>query len=67
MKRRKQKAKPLLVAEYHAEALRLAGNVSANQRRFLEIAAAHGKELEPSGLLAGYRPSATLASITQGE
>ncbi|MHC8384735.1 hypothetical protein [Pseudomonas sp. LB3P14] len=53
MNRKKQKAKTLFVAEYQAEALRLAGNVSANQRRFLEVAAAHGKELEPSGWLAG--------------
>ncbi|MHC8341725.1 hypothetical protein [Pseudomonas sp. HLT2-19-2] len=53
MKSKKQKAKPLLVAKYHAEALRLAGSVSANQRRFLDVAAAHGKELEPSGWLAG--------------
>ncbi|KJZ48563.1 MULTISPECIES: hypothetical protein [Pseudomonas] len=53
MKPRKRKAKLLLVAEHHAEALRLAGNVSANQRRFFDVAAAHGKELEPSGWLAG--------------
>ncbi|MBV7494576.1 MULTISPECIES: hypothetical protein [Pseudomonas] len=53
MKSKKQKAKLLLVAEYHAEALRLAGSVSANQRRFLDVAAAQGKELEPSGWLAG--------------
>jgi hypothetical protein len=55
MKHKKQKAKPLLVAEFHAEALRLAGNVSASQRRFLEVAAKSGKELEPSGWLAGVR------------
>ncbi|EXF91860.1 hypothetical protein KRR23_22725 [Pseudomonas sp. CVAP len=55
MKHKKQKAKPLMVAEYHAEALRLAGNVSASQRHFLKVAAAHGKELEPTGLLAGIR------------
>ncbi|MHC8317123.1 hypothetical protein [Pseudomonas sp. LB3P31] len=50
----KQRTKKLLrIVEFQAEALRLAGNVSANQRRFLEVAAAHGKELEPSGVLAG--------------
>jgi hypothetical protein len=53
MKSKKQKARQLLVAKYHAEALRLAGSVSTNQRRFLDVAAAHGKELEPSGGLAG--------------
>lgn len=53
MKLGKRKAKLLLIAGYHAEALRLAGNVSANQRRFLEVGAARGKELEPPGLLAG--------------
>jgi hypothetical protein len=55
MKPGKRKAKLLLIAGYHAEALRLAGNVSANQRRFLEVGAARGKELEPPGLLAGVR------------
>lgn len=53
MKRNKQKAKPLLIAEYHAEALRLAGNVSASQHRFFKVAAMYGKELEPDGMLAG--------------
>ncbi|HJR32475.1 MAG TPA: hypothetical protein VJ889_27435 [Pseudomonas sp.] len=52
---KKRKAKLLKIVEFHAEAIRLAGNVSANQRRFLEVAAAYGKELEPSGLLAGGR------------
>ncbi|MBK5302717.1 hypothetical protein AB7M22_005131 [Pseudomonas sp. ADAK2 TE3594] len=55
MKRKKQKAKPLMIAEYHAEALRLAGNVSASQHRFFKVAATYGKELEPDGLLAGAR------------
>ncbi|MGH8385930.1 MAG: hypothetical protein ACRESJ_10590 [Pseudomonas sp.] len=52
---KKRKAKLLLIAELHIEARRLAGDMSANQQRFLEIAATHGKELEPSGLLAGKR------------
>jgi len=55
MKRKKPKAKPLMIAEYHAEALRLAGNVSASQHRFFKVAAMYGKELEPDGLLAGAR------------
>ncbi|MDR8365719.1 MULTISPECIES: hypothetical protein [Pseudomonas] len=53
MKSKKQKARQLLVAEHHAEALRLARSVSVNQRRFFDVAAAQGKELEPSGWLAG--------------
>lgn len=55
MSPKKRKAKLLQIAEFHAEALRLAGKISANQRRFIEVAIAHGKELEPSGLLAGRR------------
>ncbi|MET1067645.1 MAG: hypothetical protein ABWY28_06545 [Pseudomonas prosekii] len=55
MNPKKRKAKLLLAYEFHTEALRLAGNVSANQRRFLEVGAARGKELEPPGLLAGVR------------
>ncbi|MHC8405133.1 hypothetical protein [Pseudomonas sp. TMB3-21] len=51
----KRKAKLLSAFEFHTEALRLAGTVSANQRRFLEVAAIRGKELEPSGVLAGGR------------
>jgi len=55
MKRKKQKAKPLMIAEYHAEALRLAGSVSTSQHRFFKVAAMYGKDLEPDGLLAGSR------------
>ena len=55
MSKKKRKAKLLQIAAFHAEALRLAGNISANQYRFFEVAAAHGKELEPIGLLAGKR------------
>lgn len=55
MKRKKQTAKPLLIAKYHAEALRLVGSVSASQHRFFKVAAMYGKELEPDGLLAGSR------------
>ncbi|MFK3819812.1 hypothetical protein ACI2KG_25000 [Pseudomonas sp. NPDC089407] len=41
------------VARFEAEALRLAGRVSANQLRFLLVAKTKGKELEPAGPLAG--------------
>ena len=53
MKPKKRQAKLLLIAELHAEALRLAGNVSASQHRFFKVAAMYGKELEPDGWLAG--------------
>jgi ABC-type branched-subunit amino acid transport system ATPase component len=53
MSQKKRKAKLLQIAEFHAEARRLAGNLSANQRRVIEVGFAHGKELEPSGWLAG--------------
>jgi hypothetical protein len=53
MKDKKRRAKLEEIVGYHAEALRLAGGISANQRRFIEVAANYGKELEPSGRLAG--------------
>jgi ABC-type branched-subunit amino acid transport system ATPase component len=55
VKDKKRKTKLLQVVELHLEALRLAGNLSANQRRFIEVAVTCGPELEPSGLLAGRR------------
>ncbi|MBD9611838.1 hypothetical protein [Pseudomonas sp. PDM02] len=55
MSLKKRKAKLLQIAEFHAEARLLAGDLSANQRRFLEVAFTHGKEREPPGLLAGKR------------
>lgn len=44
--------KHALIAKFTEEAIRLAGGVSANQRRFFEAAAARGKELEPVGAKA---------------
>lgn len=49
---KKQTAKPMLVAEYAAEAQRLGGSVSANQRRFM-AAAKRGRQIEPVGVMAG--------------
>jgi hypothetical protein len=43
----------LKIAVFTAEAKRLGGSVSANQRRFMKAAVAKGKELEPVGILAG--------------
>lgn len=53
----KSQIKPLIatsdvVAHFEAEARRLAGCVSENQRRFLEVAKARGKEMEPVGRMA---------------
>jgi|GEM_PF-1100539 len=53
MKDKKRRAKLEQIVGYHNEALRLAGGISANQRRFIEVAANYGKELEPDGWLAG--------------
>jgi hypothetical protein len=48
----KRQNKPLLtIAE--AQACRLAGDVSESQLRFLRVARAKGKEMEPAGRLAG--------------
>lgn len=55
MSPKKRKAKLLQLAEFHAEARRLAGDLSANQRRFIEVGIARGRELEPGGWLAGGR------------
>jgi hypothetical protein len=43
----------LKIAVFTAEAKRLGGSVSANQRRFMKAAVAKGKELEPVGIMAG--------------
>jgi hypothetical protein len=55
VKTKKRQAKLLLIVEFHAEARPLVGKISAHQRHFLQVAAAHGKELEPSGWLADGR------------
>lgn len=56
----KRQTKPLIatldaVAQFEAEARRLAGRVSENQLRFLKVAKAKGKEMEPAGRMAGTR------------
>ncbi|MNL49080.1 hypothetical protein D3C87_1719860 [compost metagenome] len=50
-----QNATPLQVAEYIAEAKRLGGPTSANQRRFMKAAALKGKDMEPVDVMAGAR------------
>ena len=55
----KRQTKPLItldaVDNFEAEARRLAGRVSENQLRFLKVAKAKGKEMEPVGRMAGAR------------
>ena len=43
------------IAQFEAEARRLAGRVSDNQIHFLKVAKAKGKEMEPVGRMAGVR------------
>ncbi|HHG4593932.1 hypothetical protein V0R47_24300 [Pseudomonas aeruginosa] len=47
--------KPDAFAHFEAEAQRLASHVSENQLRFLKVAKARGKEMEPVGRMAGAR------------
>ncbi|MFV3332933.1 hypothetical protein ACNFIA_18480 [Pseudomonas sp. NY15437] len=55
----KRQIKPLnqpdIVAQFEAKARRLAGRTSENQLRFLKVAKAKGKEMEPVGRMAGVR------------
>jgi hypothetical protein len=55
MKASKRTAKPLLAAQYQAEARRLAGGASNIERQFLSVSLAKGKDLEPAGRIAGAR------------
>jgi hypothetical protein len=50
-----QNAKLLQFSEYVAEAKRLGGSISANQRRFMKAAVLKGKDMEPVGVMAGAR------------
>jgi hypothetical protein len=53
MKAKKHNSESRQIAQFHEEALRLAGVMSENQRRFLRVGIDRGKELEPAGLIAG--------------
>lgn len=55
MKARKVPIRQDRVQKTSAEALRLAGSTTVNQRRFLEVGVTLGKDLEPGGALAGRR------------
>ena len=50
-----QNAKLLQFSEYVAEAKRLGGPTSANQRRFMKAAVLKGRDMEPVGFMAGAR------------
>lgn len=59
MQPKNRQAMSSAIEQYEAEARRLAGAVSANQRRFLKVGLERGKELEPIGRLAGHSPAPT--------
>ena len=53
MKTTTRKTNAQLVADFSAEAKKLGGLMSANQKRFFSIAIEQGKDMEPAGPLAG--------------
>lgn len=55
MRIKKDSQKPALVAFFNAEAVRLIGAPTEGQRRMFRVAATRGKELEPTGMMAGSR------------
>jgi len=55
MKAKSRESKLQRVAQFEAVARELAGQLSANQVRFLRVAKEKGEELEPVGPLAGPR------------
>lgn len=53
MPKKKRKAKSELIAEYQAEARRLAGDMTEFEGRLIRVGLSKGRELEPAGRLAG--------------
>ncbi|MGY4493291.1 hypothetical protein [Pseudomonas sp. TE3610] len=53
MKKTKHEPKAMMIARFQAEARRLAGELSENQKHFLKVAATGDKQLEPARRLAG--------------
>lgn len=53
MKATPRKTNAQWVENFSAEAKKLGGLMSANQKRFFSVAIAHGKDMEPAGPLAG--------------
>lgn len=55
MKAKSRDSKSQRIAQFEAVVRELAGQLSANQVRFLRVAKEKGEELEPIGPLAGSR------------
>lgn len=53
MSRKRRKDLKHRIAEFEADARRLAGEVTEMERRFISVGLERGKELEPVGRLAG--------------
>lgn len=53
MSRKRRKNQQQRIADFEAEARRLAGKPTETERRFIAIGLDKGKELEPVGRLAG--------------
>lgn len=53
MFKKKWKGKSQLIAEYQAEARRLAGSMTEFEERLIRVGLSKGRELEPAGRLAG--------------
>lgn len=67
MKHKKVSDKHAMIEKFTEEALRLGGDVSANQRHFIKAALAHGKTMEPAGRLAGANRSAAVSDQSKQE
>lgn len=53
MKKIKHESKAAMIARFQAEARKLAGEMSENQKHFLKVIATSNRALEPLGRLAG--------------
>lgn len=53
MRSKTRQVELLAIARFEAEARRLAGRISSNQLRFLQVAKTKGADFEPAGPLAG--------------
>jgi addiction module HigA family antidote len=63
--RKKTTEKPVLVAKYTEEAIRLCGGVSSSHRRIFKVAVTLDRDMEPAGKLAGVVPDTALAKTTK--
>jgi hypothetical protein len=53
---KKKTSRAALIEHYSAEAIRLGGGPNENQRRIFQVCATVGRDLEPSGPIAGKTP-----------